>query len=100
MEHKNNLSLENVKQMIIPTLKQNDVAHAAIFGSFVHGEQREDSDIDILIEFNNDKKSLIDLVRLQFKLEDILDMPADVLTYDCLHPQIREYALKEQVVLF
>jgi uncharacterized protein len=88
MEHKSNLSLEDVKQMIIPTLKQNDVVHAAIFGSFVHGEQKEDSDIDIL------------LVRLQFKLEDILGVPADVLTYDCLHPQTREYVLKEQVVIF
>jgi uncharacterized protein len=68
MEHPSNLSFDDIKQIIIPTLKQHDVAHAAIFGSFVHGEQREDSDVDILIDFNGEK-SLFDLVGLKLELE-------------------------------
>jgi predicted nucleotidyltransferase len=100
MENNDNLSLEDIKQLIIPTLKQHDVIHAGIFGSFAHNEQRKDSDVDILIEFNNDKKTLMDLVGLELKLGDILGRPADVLTYDSLHPQIKENALKEQVILF
>lgn len=94
-----NLSLEKVKQIIIPTLKQHDVAHAAIFGSFVHGEQKEDSDVDILVEFNGEK-SLFDLVDLQFDLGEILGRPADVVTYDSLNHLIKDIVLKEQVVVF
>ncbi|HEX3044347.1 MAG TPA: nucleotidyltransferase family protein [Bacillota bacterium] len=97
---KDNLSLEKIKQLVIPALKRHDVAHAAIFGSFVHGAQKEDSDVDILIEYNNDHKTLLDLVGLELELGDILGRPADVLTYDSLHPLIKENALKEQVVLF
>lgn len=95
-----NLSLNEVKQLIIPILKQHDVAHAAIFGSFVRGEQKEDSDIDILVEFNNDQKTLMDLVSLELELGDLIGRRADVLTYDSLHPQIEKNVLKEQVVLF
>jgi uncharacterized protein len=99
MSQTDNLSLEKVKQIIIPTLKQHDVAHAGIFGSFVHGEQTDASDVDILVEFNSEK-SLFDLVDLQLDLGEVLGRPADVVTYDSLNHLIKDIVLKEQVVVF
>jgi predicted nucleotidyltransferase len=93
-----NISLEKIKQIIIPTLKQYDVTRAALFGSFVHGEQKEDSDVDILVEFNGEK-SLFDLVNLQLDLGEVLGRPADVTTYDSLNHLIKDFVLKEQVVI-
>ena len=49
------MKLEEIKNRIIPVLKRYDVKRASIFGSFVRGEEREDSDIDILVEFEGEK---------------------------------------------
>ncbi|HBE80468.1 MAG TPA: hypothetical protein DDW65_22195 [Firmicutes bacterium] len=94
-----NLEVENIKQKIVPILKQHDVFKASIFGSFVRCEQKVDSDLDLLVEFNGDK-SLFDLIDLKFDLEDTLGRSTDVLTFESLHPAIREIVLKERVIIF
>ena len=53
-------------------------------------------DIDILIEFKG-KKSLLDLAGLKIELEEKLKRKVDVLTYDSLHPLLKEHILAEQV---
>jgi len=89
---------EEIKDKIVPVLKRHDVVHAAIFGSFVRGEAKKGSDIDILVEFKGEK-SLLDLVALKLELEDLLGRDVDVLTYNSIHPFIRETILKEQVTI-
>jgi predicted nucleotidyltransferase len=90
--------IDELKGKIIPVLQQHDVIHAAIFGSFARGEEREDSDLDILVEFA-EGKSLLDLVGLKLALEDFLGRRIDVVTYNALHPEIREKVLEEQVAI-
>lgn len=93
-----NRHFEEIKDKIVPVLKRHDVVHAAIFGSFVRGEAKKGSDIDILVEFKGEK-SLLDLVALKLELEELLGREVDVLTYNSLHPFIRETILKEQVAI-
>jgi len=92
------MEIEDIKYKIIPILKRYDVKRAALFGSFVRGEQREDSDIDILVEFK-DGKSLLDLAGLKIELEEALGRKVDVLTYNSLHPLLRDKILQEQKVI-
>lgn len=91
-------TIEVIRRKITPILRRHDVARAAIFGSFAREEPRADSDLDILVEFSGDK-TLLDLVGLQLTLEKTLQREVDVLTYQSLHPRIRERVLREQVVL-
>lgn len=90
--------IEETRNKIIPVLKRYDVVRAAIFGSFVRGEAKKSSDIDILVEFKGEK-SLLDLVALKMELEEVLRRNVDVLTYNSLHPFLRETVLKEQVAI-
>lgn len=90
--------IEEIKNKIVPVLKSYDVIHAAVFGSFVRGEMEKGSDIDILVQFTGEK-SLLDLVALKMKLEEVLGKNVDVLTYNSLHPFIRQIVLKEQVTI-
>jgi len=92
------MKLEEIKVKIIPVLRRYDVRKAAIFGSFVKGEQRKDSDIDILVEFKGEK-SLLDLAGLKIELEEILGRKVDVLTYNSLHPLLKDKILQEQKVI-
>ena len=69
---------------------------SALFGSVVRGEANEKSDVDILVEFPEDK-SLFDLVDLKQKLESALGSDVDIVTYRSISPLIRDTVLREQV---
>ena len=87
-----------IKEKILNALKQNDVKRAALFGSVVRGELTDESDIDVLVEFKG-RKSLLDLVGLKLELEEMLKRKVDVLTYNSLHPLLKDRILREQEVI-
>jgi len=76
-------------------LKRFGVKRASLFGSLARGEDREDSDIDILVEFEAGK-SLLDLAGLKIELEEVLGRRVDLLTFNSLHPLLKDKILKEQ----
>ncbi|WXG44926.1 MAG: nucleotidyltransferase family protein [Promethearchaeati archaeon SRVP18_Atabeyarchaeia-1] len=92
------MQVEEIQKKIAPALRRYGVARAAIFGSYARGEERKGSDIDILIEFEGDR-SLLDLAGLKIELEEVLGRKVDVLTYDSIHPLLRERILNEQKVI-
>ena len=77
-------------------LLTNGIKRAAFFGSIVRGEMTDESDIDILVEFEG-RKSLLDLAGLKLDLEDALERRVDLLTYRSLHPMLKDRILAEQV---
>ncbi|MEW6116426.1 MAG: nucleotidyltransferase family protein [Nitrospirota bacterium] len=92
----NNYQVAEIRERLAIVLERNGVKRAALFGSIVRGEATEESDIDILVEFEG-RKSLLDLSGLKLEVEDVLGRKADVLTYGSLHPLLRDRILKEQV---
>jgi len=95
------MTANTIKKKILPVLKRYGIIKASLFGSFVRGEAKKDSDIDILVEFGDrENRTLLDLVGLELELEEILDREVEVLTYSSIHPLLREYILKEQEVFY
>ncbi len=94
----NQKTLEEIKLKTIPILKEAGVTRSSLFGSYVRGEQREDSDIDMLIDLPKEK-SLLDLVRLKRKLKVRLGKEVDLLTYNAIHPLLKEYIQKDQFLI-
>ena len=95
------MTAEEIKRKAIPILQKHGVKKAALFGSFVRGEQKEDSDIDIIVEFKNrDDKTLLDLVRLEQELQELLERKVDVLTYQSINPLVRDAILEEQEIFY
>jgi len=89
------VNIEDFNRQIIPVLKRFGVKRASLFGSSARGEDREDSDIDILVEFEAGK-SLLDLAGLKIELEELLGRRVDLLTFNSLHPLLKDKILKEQ----
>jgi len=101
MNENGRMTLDEVKRKIVPVLKEYGVRKAALFGSFARGEQGEDSDIDILVEFRDrENKTLLDLVGLELELQDLLGRKVDVLTYQSINPLIRDNILEEQEIFY
>jgi predicted nucleotidyltransferase len=92
------VQIDRLKKPLIDVLKRHDVKKAALFGSVARGEATDESDIDLLIEFEG-RKSLLDLAGLQLELQDALKRQVDVLTYKSLHPLLKERILEEQVMI-
>jgi predicted nucleotidyltransferase len=79
-----------------PILRRNGVVRAGLFGSVARGEASRKSDVDFVVTFAG-RKSLLDLVRLKFDLEDCLKRKVDVLTYRSIHPLLRAQIMREQM---
>ena len=88
--------IEQIKEKIVPVLREHDGSRSALFGSIVRGEATPESDVDILVEFGKEK-SLLDLVGLQFALEDVLHKKVDVITYRSVHRLLKDIIFKEAV---
>jgi hypothetical protein len=90
--------IQEIQRKIRPILRQHGVVRASVFGSFAKNEAKDESDLDLLIEFG-DKKTLLDMVALRIDLEQELDRKVDLLTFRSLHPLIKDSVLREQVAI-
>lgn len=93
-----NEQIQKFESKILEVLQRHDVKRASLFGSIVRGEMREDSDIDLLVEFQG-RKSLLDLVGLKLDLEDTIKRRFDVVTYKSLSPLLKDRIMTEQVAI-
>lgn len=89
-----NKELQKIKPQIKKILKKNKIRKAGIFGSYAKGEQKNNSDVDILIEFNG---SLLDLVGIEMELKKKLRKKVDLLTYGGINHLLKERILNEEV---
>ena len=89
-------NLEEIKRKAVPILKEAGVTRSSIFGSYVRGENREDSDIDILVDFPRGK-GLFEFVGLQQELEKALGKKVDLGEFSTLKPRIKDQVLSQQV---
>ncbi len=73
--------------------------HLAVFGSIARDEATEDSDVDILVDFDS-KKGLFGFADLKFYLEEILGRHVDLVTRRALHPALKTRILRESKEIF
>jgi hypothetical protein len=79
--------------------RRNDVVRLGIFGSIARGEGTEQSDVDLLVEFEG-KKSLLDVVKLERELGEALGRKVDLLTEAAISPYLKERILGEVQVIY
>jgi predicted nucleotidyltransferase len=94
--------LVTTKEEVLNRLRQNGtylrslgVKRLGLFGSFVRGEQKDVSDIDLLVEFEKGKKTFDNFMTLSFYLETLLLRKVELITSESLSPYIGPNILKE-----
>ncbi|NCO83241.1 MAG: nucleotidyltransferase family protein [Nitrospirae bacterium] len=76
------------------------VSELGIFGSFVRGEQKKGSDIDILVEFNERNiPGLLKLIEMERYLEKLLRKKVDLVRKGGIRPELRKIIMKEVVYI-
>jgi hypothetical protein len=81
-----------------PVLAQRfGVAKIGIFGSFARGEERPESDLDVLVVFREGQKTFDNFMGTKFYLEDLFRRKVDLVTDAALKPLIAESILRDVV---
>ncbi len=92
------LNLDEIRRRlraVMPELRERfHVATLEIFGSYVRGEARPDSDVDVLVTFA-ETPNLFELVELGDFLSEVLGVKVDVVPKKWLKPRLRPYILAE-----
>lgn len=95
-------NLVRTKKDVLSTIEQNrrnirsfGVKKLGLFGSFVRGEQSEQSDIDLVVEFEQGEKTFDNFMQLSFLLEDMLKHRVELVTPESISPYLRPHIIKE-----
>ena len=79
-------------------LHELGVFHAAVFGSVARGEAGPDSDVDVLVELDENRAlGIFEYARLKLYISDLLNGCADVVNRKTLKPLLRESILRDSV---
>jgi predicted nucleotidyltransferase len=79
--------------------KEYDVERLRIFGSAARGEERPDSDVDLLVAFRS-PKGFFALIELENRLSDVFSRRVDLVTEGGLSPFLRDEILSTTSVIF
>lgn len=80
------------------TLREFHVKAVYLFGSVVRGDEKQTSDIDLLVEFDDDAHvGLFAFSRLQRMLSAMLECKVDLATPDALHKALKERIMEEAI---
>jgi predicted nucleotidyltransferase len=88
--------IEELAKNIVPVLRDGGVIEASVFGSFTRGEDKPDSDLDLLVRYK-ENVSLFDVGGLKYELEKLLGIKVDLVSKDYLKPRIKKRILQESV---
>ncbi len=73
------------------------VKRIGIFGSFVRGEERPESDVDVLVEFQKDEETFDHYMDCKFYLEDLFTRHVDLVIEDTIKQRFKEPILSEVI---
>ena len=85
--------LRELKPELMHRFKIRDIC---LFGSWACGEEKPDSDIDLLVEFD-DSADLFDSIGLSLYLEEVFGRSVDVVSREALREELRETVLKQVI---
>lgn len=86
------------RQELLEVLRRHGVTNPEIFGSAARSDDRDESDLDLLVDFAPGT-DLFDMVRIKAELEEDLGAPVDLIPRDGLKERVRSAAAEDLMPL-
>jgi len=97
----NRLDAIGILRLHADELRSKGVRHAALFGSVARGDNRPNSDIDILVEIDPEAGvTIFDYVALKNYIATLFEGPVDVIDRDALKPHLRQPSARDAIYAF
>ena len=93
------MEINRLKEKVIPVLKQHSVIYAGVFGSVARGQDKPESDVDLLVRFK-DVPGMFGYIRLENQLSKALGKKVDLATEQSLHRLIKPQILEELKTIY
>lgn len=93
------MSHEEIETTVVSILGKYGARKIGMFGSYARGEEGPDSDLDLLVDFQ-DRKSLLTLVRIERELSEKLGIKVDLLTEQAISPYLIDRIKSELKVIY
>jgi len=90
---------DNYRNIIHENLRNKPVLKAYLFGSFSRKSEEKESDIDILVELE-DQVDLYQFISMKLDLENLLNREVDLISQNGLSPRIKPYIDKEKILIY
>lgn len=92
-------------QEMIPKIQQyfasQPIEKAWLFGSCSRGEDTPDSDVDLIVRYeNSDSMSLFDIAGIMVSLKKLVKKPVDLVEEDCLLPYAQKTANRDKILIY
>lgn len=91
-------ALNSNREAIRQVVASHRALNARVFGSVLHGDDTDESDLDLLVDTTPDT-SLLDIAKIQNRLQKLLGISVDVLTPKALPDSFRAKVLAEAVLV-
>ena len=88
------VALQTHRDMIREIALRHRVKNVRVFGSVLHGDDTEDSDLDLLVD-PTQETTLMDIAKIQVEVARLLNITVDVLTPRALPDKFRDQVIKE-----
>ena len=79
--------------------KANDISYLGLFGSFATGQERDDSDVDLLVDFRK-TKSLLEKGKVLVELQDLFNREVDLVSRKNIKPSLESFINKHLITLY
>ncbi len=92
------VALQTHREAIREIALRHRVRNVRVFGSVLHGEDTEDSDLDLLVDPTS-QTTLMDIARIQLEITKLLNVSVDVLTPNALPEKFRTQVITEAIAV-
>ena len=87
--------LKSIEGKVKKVLQKHHVKRGGLFGSLATGDFSDKSDVDVLVELA-DGTGLLEFIQLKLELEDVLQMPVDLVEYTAIKPLLQKSILQQE----
>ena len=91
--------LKSIEGKVKKVLQKHHVKRGGLFGSIATGDFTNKSDVDLLVELA-DGTGLFEFIQIKQELEDILQMPVDLVEYSSIKPLLQKSILEQEVKIY
>ena len=88
------MNIADIKNKVQPLLEKHRISYAGVYGSVARGEDRAESDIDLLVTIDG-PMSLFTFAGIQLALQDILKRPVDLVSTSAIEQNIKKYIIND-----